>query len=104
MLISLACSNATSNHQDACNHALEAGARQSQLYTYGDKTENYITAKIKNEAGEDVVYPVTMSAFIYRGYRNKEINFKIPTFGVCDSATNQVGINHYSLNLKWNVW
>jgi hypothetical protein len=103
MVIDLACSNSFSNHQEACQKFLEASGKTTQIYQNTDKTEAYITTTVKNETGEEIVYTITAAGFVYRSYRNKSVNIKLPTFGVCDSMSTKVGPDSGSLNLKWNV-
>ena len=103
MAIDLACNSSYSNHKDACVKALEAGTKQTEIYNYSEKTENYITTRVKDETGNEAVYTITTAGFIYRSYRNKEVSLKLPALGMCDSINTKVGIDSYALTLKWNI-
>src|SRR5271170_1832799 len=91
MMIDLACSNSYPNHTDACQKFLEASGKTTQIYQNTDKTENYITTTVKNETGDEIVYTITAAGFVYRSYHSKSVNLKLPTFGMCDSASTKVG-------------
>jgi hypothetical protein len=104
MAIDLACSSSYPNHQDACVHALEAYTKQTQIYQTTDKTENYITTKVQNEAGQQITYTITAAGFVYKSYKNKSVNIKLPTLGMCDSVNTNLSPSSYVLTFKWNVW
>lgn len=105
--IQLACQNAYSNHTDACNHALEAGSKQIGLFQTDEKVENYYTLQAKETAtstfGTGATDIVGGTAYFYKVYRNKAIDFKLPTLGLADSASNHITTNSYSINLSWKM-
>lgn len=107
-LISMACTNAYPNQMDACQKAMEAGSKQVQLYQTDEKVENYFTVHAKetseNYLGQRITEGVAGTAYLYKIYKNKSVNLRLPTLGVCDSANTQLEIQKYTLNLKWNVW
>lgn len=108
-LISMACSSAYQNHQDACSKFLEASTKSTQVYSYDEKIENYYTVQAKEVAsntlgigGTDVIGG---GAYGYKVYRNKSVDFKLPAPGLADSVSNHVDFNNYSytLNLTWKM-
>jgi hypothetical protein len=92
---------------DACTKAFEASAKSSQLYNYSQKGEDYFTTYGKNMSysvlGESSTMVIGGTAFLVKTYRTKNAEFKLPTLGVCDSLSTKVGIDNYSVNLKWNL-
>ena len=104
--ISMFCNSTLNNNVDACSKTLEAFSKQTQLYQYDVKAESYFTDYAKklsyNYLGQDVTDTAVSSGYAYRIYREKAINFKLPTFGICDGASTHVTLNSYTLNLKWN--
>lgn len=105
LLISIACQNAYPNHQDACDKALEASSKSLQIYQTDEKIENYYTVQAKDTAtdnlGKTPVEAIVGAGYTYRVYKNKSLDFKLPTLGLCDIATNHVTPNSYSVNLGW---
>lgn len=104
-LFSLACQNATPNHMDACTKAFEASAKSSQLYNYSQKSEDYLTTYGKNMSysilGESSTAAIGGTAFLVKTYRDKKATFKLPNLGICDSVDTKIGIDNYSINMKW---
>lgn len=105
LMISTLCSSAYPNHQDACGKFLEASERSTPVYAYDDKIENYYTAEANNivkdnlgTVGSDAVGGV---GYTYKVYKNKAVEFKLPNLGLCDSASNRINTNSYTLNLSW---
>lgn len=108
-LISMACSSAYQNHQDACSKFLEASSKQIGLFQTDERVENYYTLQAKeaasNTLGTGGTDAVGGSAYIYKVYRNKAVDFKLPNLGLADSISNHVDFNNYSytLNLTWKM-
>lgn len=104
--ISMACSSNTSVDQNACNKFLEASAKSTQVYQNEEKTENYFrvmaTDKADNYFGKDVEKVGGGAYFGYKVYRDKAVDFKLPNMGLCDTLSNRVTPNSYSINIKWN--
>jgi hypothetical protein len=103
--ISLACANAYSTHQDACSKAMEASAKSTGVYQGADGVEGYLTVKATNNVtdllGKDVVDTVGGSGYVYRAYRAKSVNFKVPSMGIADKVTANVNQGGGSLNFSW---
>lgn len=101
-----ACVGVNPTYHEACDKALDAGTRQAGWRDSVDRTEdgliNYTTNKVKSFVSKDVVWVVGSGAFIYRTARDKSINFRLPTLGVCSSASSQVTVGSYQVNLNWN--
>lgn len=107
MMISLACSNIQTNQVDACTHAMEAATKQIQLYQYEEKTENYLMTYAQNTAdhslGKTAEDVGGGTVYGYKVYRNKSITFRLPNMGVCDTLSNNVTLDSYSINLTWKL-
>lgn len=107
LAIAAACQNTYANHQDACTHFLEASTKQTQIYQYDEKAENYFTTEATNftvsNFGTETVDVVGSTVFVYKIYKNKSVNFRLPTMGICDKASNSITENSYSLNLSWKM-
>jgi hypothetical protein len=109
MLISMACQNIQTyaNHQDACNRFLTESTQKIGLYGTDQKVEDYLTVKAKDEAVSDFgKAPLEVGgglAYTYRVYKNKAVDFKLPTMGVADTISNHITPNSYSLNLSWKM-
>lgn len=107
-MIGMACSSITTwqNHQDACTHFFEATTKYTQVYQTDEKTEGYVTDRAtvtaKENLGTTAVDTVGGVAYTYRVYRNKAVDFKLPNLGICDSVSNRITLDSYTLNLKWN--
>lgn len=105
-MIGLACSNIYQNHQDACSSAMLATAKQTKIYQIDEKTENYYTLQANSLAndtlGNGTVDVIGSTAYAYKAYKNKAVDFKLPSMGICDSASNHITNNSYSINLNWH--
>jgi hypothetical protein len=104
-MISMACQNAVQNHQDACTHFLEASAKSSQVYQTDDQIEKYYTTKATSFAvttfGAGATDAIGGVGYTYKSYKNHAVDFKLPTLGLADTASNHITTNSYSLNLSW---
>lgn len=105
-IIASMCSSNQSIDQNACSHFLEASAKQTQIYQYSDKAEDYFKIKAKNETNallgskaEDIVGG---TYFVYKSYKNKSIDIKLPNMGLCNTINTHVGQDNNSLNFGWN--
>jgi hypothetical protein len=92
---------------DACSKALEASTKQVQLFQTDEKLENYMTNYATKTSvkylGQETVGAIGSVAYVYKVVRDRSIEFRLPTFGVCESASNRITTNSYSLNLKWSM-
>jgi len=108
MAITAACQNIDvwANHQDACQKFFEVSSQKIGVTETDQKTENYYTLKAKTVAADNLGTTVIDVAggvgYVYRVYRNKAIDFKLPNLGICDTVSNHITPNSYTLNLKWN--
>ena len=108
-LISMACSNINTwqNHQDACNSFITESTQKVGLYQGDQATESYLTTQATNTVTSNVgKTPIDVAAgtvYVYRVYKNRAIDFKLPTMGVCDGASNSITTNTYTLNLTWKL-
>ena len=109
MLISSACANINvyANHQDACNKFMEVSSQKIGLEQTDQKIENYYTLEAKttatNNLGPAAIDVAAVGAYSYKVYRNKAIDFKLPNMGICDTLSNHVTPNSYSVNMGWKI-
>jgi hypothetical protein len=108
-LIQVACQNTYQNHMDACTNALQASTKQIGLLDTDSKIENYYTVKTKdfiaNSTGSAAIDVAGGTYYVYKVYRNKAIDFKLPNMGIADSISNRIDLNSYSytLNFSWKM-
>jgi hypothetical protein len=106
-LIVIVCSGTVPNYADPCQKALEATTKQTQLYQTDEKLESYASdraVKISTKVlGQGTMDALGGGAYAYKVYRDRSIHFRLPTFGLCDSASNTIGLDSYSLNLSWHL-
>ena len=108
LAIGMACSNISTyqNHQDACNSFFNQSSKALQVSQTDEGIENYFTSKTQNELdnylGKDIEKVGVGGYFVYKTYKSKEVDFRLPTLGLCDRASNRITENSYTLNLTWN--
>lgn len=104
-MIASACISFSGTGHDACTKAAEAGAKQSGFEQTVDSAEKKVTQKADAEAkdllGEDTVSVVGSTVFIAKTVVDKKVKVKLPTFGLCSSASTEIGVDKYSLKLEW---
>jgi hypothetical protein len=109
MLLQMACQNIQNwqNHESACNSFMDQSSKAVQIQQYDQKIEDYFTIKAKDEVtsdfGKEPLEVAGGAAYGYRAYRNKSVDFKLPTMGLADSVSNRITPNSYSLNLSWKM-
>lgn len=99
--ILMACVGVNGSYQPACNSAVQAGSIQSGLAHELDQVEVNIRQTAENKLGKRAITAVSYTYIVYEAGRSKSIQFKLPTFGVCDSITNRVSTRSYDLNMGW---
>lgn len=94
-------------NNDACSKAVEAGLKQQGTYQLVDKYEGNFNAYATQEGnyylGQGGMTAIGVAGFTYKTYKNKSVNFRLPTFGLCDSASNTITPTTYTLNLQWHI-
>jgi hypothetical protein len=111
LAINLTCNDISHQNVDACSKALEATARQVNVYQDSENFENSVKNYARNYAiktsvnylGKPVVEVVGGVVYVYKVIQDRSIDFRLPTLGLCDSASNRITTNSYTLNLKWNI-
>ena len=105
----MACSSVQTyaNHQDACNAFITQSTQKIGLYQDTNGIESHYTV-IANDTAKDNIGTAPMEiggglAYGYRAYRQKAVDFRLPTMGICDKASNHITPNSYSLNLTWKM-
>jgi hypothetical protein len=101
----------SSPYNDACNHAVDAGTRQSgwrqTVDSAEDKVNEIVTVKAtkitKSVAGEEGLTVIGTGGFIYKTVKSQSLSFRLPTLGICDSASNNITPTYYGLTLNWNL-
>lgn len=103
--ITSACLNLSGPAQQACDKALEAGAKQSGIEQNVDQIEKHIERDADQKGhyylGDTGMEVVGSTVFVAKTLIDKSLKFNTPTFGLCDRITNQVGPDKYSLQLEW---
>lgn len=101
-----ACVSVQGQYHEACNKALDAGTRQvgirQQVDNAEDKSLQLVNAKAENTIGKDGMWVVGSGFFVYKTARDKSLDFKLPTLGLCNSVTNHVTADSYNIKLNWN--
>ena len=106
LMINLACSNVDPRYGTACNKAMEAGTKQTQILQYDEKAENYFTMYAQRKAtdymGQDTMRVIGGVVYVYKIEKARALSFRLPTLGLCSEATNSITPSSYKLDLKWN--
>lgn len=91
--------------QQACEKAVEAGARQIGLYDSIDffetKTVSSVTRVAEEKIGKDAVWSVTGTAFLIRTLSSKSLVFGLPTYGLCNSVRTEIKPEQSLLVFEW---
>jgi hypothetical protein len=84
---------------------MDAASKQTQVYQYSQKGENYFITDAKGKSysllGQDLTEVLIGSIYAAKAYEKKELDLRLPNAGVCDSLSTKVGIDTYSLSMKW---
>ena len=100
------CSGAQNNYYEACNKALDATSRQIGLRQEADEVEQRMRAITENSArkylGKESVATVAFIGVTYKAVKERQVTFKLPNLGLCNSVTSQVGTEQASLRMDWN--
>lgn len=107
LMITSACLGLSGNGQQACEKALEAGSKQSGIEQNVDKTQKYIEKAADRKAhdllGQQVMEIAGGGIFIAKTVVDKSVQFSVPTLGICDRITSQVGVDKYSMQMVWRL-
>lgn len=105
MLVAGACMTSSGNGEQVCSKTLEAGSKQigmeSIINTAEDKYSkkaNKTAYSILGQSGMDVAGG---GLFLAKTAIDKNVAFVLPTLGVADSITNQVGLGYYLVKIEW---
>lgn len=94
-------------YSDACNKAAEAALKQQGTYQLVDKYEGNFNAYAVQEGnyylGKGGMTAIGVLGFTYKTYKSQSLNFRLPTLGVCDSASNTITPTTYTVNLMWHI-
>lgn len=106
LMIAAACANLSGPQKDACQKGLEAGGKQSGaeqiIYSTQKKIENNAKEAVQSFLGEEGMGVAGGTIFLTKTVINKSVKFSLPTLGICDKVTNQVGPDKYSLLMEWH--
>lgn len=107
LAISATCSSFTNVNTSACTHALEAGSKQTGLYQQEEQIENSFTLMAKSNAdkylGPQTQEVVGGAYYVYKTYKDKEINLRLPNMNICDSIDTKLTNNSMGLNFRWSL-
>ena len=86
---------------------MDAGTRQVGLKqsadTVEDKTINYVNAKLEERMSKSIQESVGVAAFAYRTNRDKKLHFKLLSFGLASSLSNDITLTSYTINVVWRL-
>ncbi len=89
-----------------CRNSILAGTKQIGVYDQinnGERVFDHITEKsARDNMGDTTIIIVGGTYFVAKAIQNKGLDFALPTLGICDSASNHVGVGAYSLRIGWN--
>lgn len=105
-IASLCAALASSGQYDqACNKAVDAGTRQTGIRQTFDGAEDKSMQVFTQEAESYTPKPIqdvaATGVFVYRAARNKKVELKLPTMGVCDSMSSELTPASYALTVRW---
>lgn len=96
---------APGTYNNACNHAIDAGTKQTGLRQNADRLEDFSVSKINQHVEKDLGRPVAstiaVGSYLYRVVNEKSITVRVPTLGICNSAKSQITPNSAKLMLEW---
>lgn len=96
----------SSQYNQACNKASEAGYKQVGVYKLindgESKTIQYATTLGQDKLGKTTMETGEAGVFLYKVYKSKSLTFKLPNVGIADQMSNQITPNSYKLNLVWH--
>lgn len=100
------CAGAQNNYYEACSKALDATSRQIGLRQEADSVEQRMRGIAEDNAkkylGKESVATVAFVGFTYKSVKERQVTFKLPNLGLCNSVTSQVGTEQASLRMDWN--
>lgn len=104
-IIASACMGLSGSANDACVKALDAGSRQTGIEQDVNMAQKTIERKANKEAyvliGHTGMEIAGGGIFITKAVIDKSVQFNMPTMGMCDRITNNVGHDKYFLLLEW---
>ena len=107
LMITSACLGMNPSYHDACIKSLEAGTKQSGIEENVDRAQKIVEKTADQKAhqilGQQVMEITGGGVFIAKTVIDKSVQFNLPTFGVCDKITNQVGVDKYSMQMVWTL-
>jgi hypothetical protein len=107
IMITSACMGLSGVTNDACSKALEAGSKQSGIEQDVDLLQKGLEREANKKArylvGDTGMGFVGGGIFIAKTVRDKEVKFNVPTLGICDRITSNLGTEKYSLELMWSL-
>lgn len=107
LMITSACIGMSGNANEACMKALEAGSKQTGIEENINKAQK-VVEKTAEKTANEVLGKKTMeiaggTIFLAKTVADKSIQFNLPTFGICDGITNQIGVDRYSMQMFWRL-
>lgn len=104
-LITSACIGLSGAHQQACEKAIEAGSKQTGLEQSVDQIQKMVERKANNKA-KDIIGKSGMDIagggiFLVKTAIDKSVKINLPTLGICDRISTQVGVNQNSMQMEW---
>lgn len=107
LMITSACLGLSGNPHEACEKALEAGTKQAGIEQNVDKAQKMVESTADRTAheilGQQTMELAGGGIFIAKTVINKSVQFNVPSFGLCDKITSQVGTDKYSMQMVWRL-
>lgn len=105
-IIVASCVGMSGQAQDACNKALQAGSKQSGMEQSFDSYEQHQTKMLEQTAydwfGKDAVGVVGGTVWVGKAVAEKKASVGLPSFGICNKMSAEVGQKASQLVLKWS--
>lgn len=93
-------------YHEACLKAVDAGTRQVGLRQGVDDVQNkvnqLVTQKARSTFGETTLKVVATGTVVVKTVNEKRFSFGLPTLGLANSINNEVGVQSYKIEFKWN--
>lgn len=106
-LIAGACMSFSGNGHDACTKAAEAGAKQSGFEQNIDQVEKDVTKKADKTVhlflGDTAVDVLGGGIFVAKTVRDKSLQLNLPTLGICDKISGEVGTERSGIQFIWKL-
>jgi len=99
------CATMQPQYNAPCKASLQAGTRQIGVYEQvntGEKAfDRMASISAYNNLNNTTIIVIGGTYFIAKTIQDRQVNFNLPTYGVCDSLGTHIGIGSYGLHAGW---